>query len=59
MGIAVAEDIARRNFAGVRVATDIGDPGMTLDAWAGAQLAVVVEAVLAEPAGDLRRSVRD
>lgn len=46
VGLAVAEDIARRNLPGIHVVTDVGDPGTILDTWADAPLAVVVDAAM-------------
>jgi hydrogenase maturation protease len=46
VGLAVAEDIAQRNLSGVRVVTDIGDPATIPESWAGARLAVVVDAAM-------------
>jgi len=57
VGIAVAEELAKRNLPGVRVVTAIGEPGAILDAWTGASAAVVVDATTgqgAEP-GRIRR----
>jgi hydrogenase maturation protease len=45
VGVAVAEEIVRRDVPGVRVVTATGEPGAMLDAWAGARLAVIVDAV--------------
>jgi hydrogenase maturation protease len=44
IGLAVAAAVARRHISGVHVMTDIGDPGSILDAWTGADLAIVVDA---------------
>ena len=46
VGHAVAAEIAREHIPGVRVTTDIGDPGSMLDTWAGADLAIVVDAAV-------------
>lgn len=50
VGLAVAEELASRNLAGVQVVTAIGEPGAILDAWTGARLAVVVDAAMDEGA---------
>lgn len=57
VGLAVAEEIAQRNLPGVQVITDVGDPGTILDTWAGARLAVVVDAAMGTGAspGRIRR----
>ena len=44
----MAEDIAQRDISGVRVMTDIGDPATILESWAGARLAVVVDAAMGD-----------
>ena len=44
VGLAVAEELAKRNLPGVRVVTAIGEPGAILDAWTGASAAVVIDA---------------
>ena len=60
VGLAVAEDIAQRNLPGVRVVTDIGDPATILESWAGARLAVVVDAAMGDGSdpGRIRRWTR-
>ncbi|HUO40220.1 MAG TPA: hydrogenase maturation protease [Mycobacterium sp.] len=57
VGIAVAEEIARRCIPSVRVVTLGGDPVAVLEAWADAQLAVVVDAAAGDgaQAGRIRR----
>ncbi|WP_018601076.1 hydrogenase maturation protease [Mycobacterium sp. 155] len=57
IGLAVAAEIARHRMPGVHVMTDIGDPGSMLDAWVGADLAIVVDAVIssAGTTGRVRR----
>jgi len=57
VGLVVADDIATRDFTGVRVVTAIGEPGAILDAWTGARLAVVVDAAMGEGStpGRIRR----
>lgn len=57
VGLAVAAEIAREHMPGVRVTTDIGDPGSMLDTWAGAGLAIVVDAAVSPngPPGRIRR----
>ena len=59
VGLAVAEEIGRRSLPGVRVVTDVGDPGSILDSWAGARLAVVVDAAMGDSSdpGRIRRWV--
>jgi hydrogenase maturation protease len=57
VGLAVAAEIARQRMPGVRVMTDIGEPGSMLDAWTGADLAIVVDAAISPDAtpGTIRR----
>ena len=57
VGLAVADEIAKRGLSGVRVVTAIGEPGAILDAWSGAELAVVVDAATGEGStpGRIRR----
>lgn len=57
VGPAVATEIAGRALPGVRVVTDLGEPTTLLDAWAGAALAVIIDAgVAGEPTpGRIRR----
>ncbi|HJT95483.1 MAG TPA: hydrogenase maturation protease [Mycobacterium sp.] len=57
VGLAVAEEIAKRALPDVRVVTAIGEPGAILDAWNGVSVAVVVDAALGEGAtpGRIRR----
>ncbi|OBC00403.1 peptidase M52 [Mycobacterium sp. 852013-50091_SCH5140682] len=57
VGLAVAAAVARRHIPGVQVMTDIGDPGSILDAWTGADLAIVVDAAVSQPGtpGRVRR----
>jgi hydrogenase maturation protease len=57
VGVAVADEIARRAMPGVRVVTAGGDPAALLDAWTGAHLAVVVDAAAGDGAqpGRIRR----
>ena len=50
VGLAVADEIAKRGLADVRVVTAIGEPGAILDAWTGARLATVVDAAMGENA---------
>jgi hydrogenase maturation protease len=50
VGPAVAAAIDERALPGVRVVTGIADPMNLLDAWSGAALAVVVDALVASPA---------
>lgn len=49
VGLAVADAIERRGVPGVRVVTDIADPLGLVDAWTGAALAVIVDAVVLSP----------
>lgn len=51
VGPAVCAEIARQHIPGVRVMTEIGDPGTMLDAWTGAALAVVVDAAVPSQGG--------
>lgn len=46
----MADEIAKRGLADVRVVTAIGEPGAILDAWTGARLATVVDAAMGENA---------
>lgn len=57
VGLVVADEIAKRNLAGVRVLLATGEPGALLDAWSGAGLAVVVDAAMGEGScpGRIRR----
>jgi hydrogenase maturation protease len=57
VGLAVADEIAKRGLSGVRVVTAIGEPGAILDAWSGADLAVVADAAMGDRAapGRIRR----
>jgi hydrogenase maturation protease len=48
VGLLVADEIAKRGLPEVRVVTAIGEPGAILDAWSGADLAVVVDAAMGE-----------
>ncbi len=50
LGPAVAAEIERRHLPGVRVVMSDGDPAGLLDAWAGAGLAIIVDAARGEPA---------
>jgi len=57
VGLVVAEKIAALGIAELDVRTAIGEPGAILDAWAGADLAVVVDAAKADDSapGRIRR----
>lgn len=59
VGPAVAEEISNCDLAGLRVVTDIGDPGTFFDAWAGARVAVIVDGAMGDGAdpGRIRRWV--
>ncbi|GAA4659424.1 hydrogenase maturation protease [Amycolatopsis dongchuanensis] len=61
VGPAVVAEVAARNLPGVRAVVSDGEPASLLEAWTGAALAVVVDAVLCEPAtpGRLWRSTVD
>lgn len=50
IGPVVAAEVQRREIPGVRVVISHGEPTGLLDAWAGARLAVVIDAVVGEPA---------
>lgn len=50
IGPAVATDVGHRNLPGVRIVISDGEPIGLLDAWADARLAVVIDAVIGEPA---------
>lgn len=49
IGPAVARRVADRVASDVRVSVSDGDPAALLDAWAGAQLTVLVDAVVCDP----------
>lgn len=49
VGPAVADRLRAQRLPGVRLAVTDGDPATLIDLWDGARLAVVVDAVLAEP----------
>lgn len=51
VGPAVAAEVQRLSLAGVRVLTASDDPAALIDAWAGADLAVVVDAAVMTAAG--------
>lgn len=57
VGLAVAERIAQRGLPAVRVVTATGEPSALLDAWTGASVAVVVDAVVGSDStpGRIRR----
>lgn len=57
VGLAVAAEVARRHVAGVRVITDVGEPGSILDAWTGVDLTIVVDAAISRDGtpGRIRR----
>ncbi|MBS4729317.1 hydrogenase maturation protease [Mycobacterium sp. SM1] len=57
VGPVVATAIGGRKLPGVRVVTGIEDPFDLLDAWSGAELAVVIDAAVASPPapGRIRR----
>jgi hydrogenase maturation protease len=57
VGLAVADEIAKRGIPDVRVVTAIGEPSAILDAWTDARLAVVVDAAMGEglSPGGIRR----
>jgi len=57
VGLTVADEIAKRGLADVRVMTAIGEPGAILDAWTGARLAIVVDAAMGENAKPDRASL--
>jgi len=61
VGLAVAEAIARLELPDLQVLTAIGEPGVLLDAWATADLVVVVDAAVVElpEPGRLRRWTPD
>lgn len=50
VGLVVADQIQRRDLTDVRVVTTDGEPSRMIEAWSGADVAVVVDAVkLADP----------
>jgi hydrogenase maturation protease len=49
LGPAVIERLRRRDLPGVRLATTDGEPARLIDLWAGAALAIVVDAARAAP----------
>jgi hydrogenase maturation protease len=61
IGPALATEVQHRNLPGVRVVTTDGEPTGLLDAWADVTLAVVVDAVLCQPAmpGRVHRTTVD
>lgn len=61
VGLAVADEVARRNLPGMTVMTAIGEPGTILDAWAGVSTVVVVDAAVSADAipGRIRRWTPD
>lgn len=61
VGHVVAAEIAARDLPGVQVVTGLGEPTAILEAWSGATLAVLVDAVAgsASPAGHVRRCTID
>jgi hydrogenase maturation protease len=58
VGPAVLAELSRRAVPGLELALSDGEPTQLLDAWAGRRLAIVVDAVLCEPAnpGQLHRT---
>jgi hydrogenase maturation protease len=50
IGPALAAEVQHRNLPGVRVVSTDGEPTGLLDAWADVTLAVVIDAVVCEPA---------
>ena len=58
VGLAVLDRLRDRIGPGVRLVVTDGEPTQLIDAWAGAELAIVVDAVLCEPAepGRVHRS---
>ncbi|MEO3756938.1 hydrogenase maturation protease [Mycobacterium sp. B14F4] len=61
VGLAVVEEVAERHLPGVRVIATTGEPGALLDAWEGADLAVVVDAAMGKGSspGQIRRWTPD
>lgn len=61
IGRAVAREVAKLDLPGVVVTWCDGEPAALLDAWSGVDLAVVVDAVLCDPAtpGRIRRTTID
>lgn len=55
VGPAVAELIARQRLPGIRVHSCAAEPTEILDAWSGADLAVLVDATAGLPAGTVQR----
>lgn len=57
IGLTVAERVTERRLSGVRVLSGISEPAAVLEAWDGAALAVVVDAVTGPEAtaGRIRR----
>lgn len=58
IGPALVAELERRALPGVRTAVCDGEPATLLETWHGAELAIVVDAVLCEPStpGRIRRS---
>ncbi len=61
LGLAVADEIAMRALPGIRVHSGLGESSALLDVWAGAELAVVVDAIVCTDveAGRIRRFTCD
>lgn len=61
IGPVVADAIAERDLPEVKVVVSDGEPAALLEAWSGADLAVVVDAVLCDPStpGRIWRSTVD
>ncbi|MFD8496369.1 hydrogenase maturation protease [Amycolatopsis sp. NPDC059657] len=57
VGLVVAAELAK--LPGVRVKTCDGEPSGLLDAWTGAELAIVVDAARGSSPGRIRRSTVD
>lgn len=49
IGPAVATEIGGRDLPGVRAVVADGEPSALLEAWSGAELAIVIDAVMCEP----------
>ncbi len=47
VGLAIADEVAKRRVPGLEVVAATGEPGALLDVWTGAELAVVVDAAMA------------
>lgn len=59
IGPAVAETVAAQHHPGVRVLSCVAEPTAILDAWSGSGLAVLVDAAVGPPPGQVRTTHLD